>query len=96
MFRVPRANVIESDEDFSIEILGITGLRYRQGDRALFVNSEILASTSPFFLSIIKRSIQHWDPPYDGELIDEATRELIVENICRAFASQGNKVEVIY
>jgi hypothetical protein len=102
MFRTPRRfgiipnpNIIESDEGFSVRVLGQTGLRYTQGDKTLRVNSEVLATRNPS-LAISPSSIQHWDPPHDGELIDEATRNLIVDNIRRAFASRGEDIIVGY
>lgn len=96
MFKVPKVNVIESDEGFSIEVLGRTGLRYTQGDKTLFVDSEIQAFGSPISLVISKSSIRSWDTPYDRELIDDATRDIIVDNIRRAFAFKGHKIDVGY
>jgi hypothetical protein len=94
MFKIPRVNVIESDEGFSVEIISRTDLRYTQGDKTLIVDSEILASTSPFFLVIFPDSIQSWDPPHEGEPIDKATRKSIIDNICRAFAFKGQRIKV--
>lgn len=101
MFRRPRRfgiipifNIIESDEGFSVETTGRTGLRYNQGNKTLFVNSEKLATKHPS-LVISERSIQNWNPPYDEEPIDDTARKLIVENIRRAFDSQGIDIEVI-
>jgi hypothetical protein len=42
MFTIPRNNVIESDEGFSVEVLGRTGLLYTEGARSLQIDSEIL------------------------------------------------------
>jgi hypothetical protein len=32
MFSIPRVNVIESDNGFSVQVLGRVGLCYREGD----------------------------------------------------------------
>jgi hypothetical protein len=40
MFSIPRLNVIESDEGFSVEVLGRTVTSNREGDKVLFVDSE--------------------------------------------------------
>lgn len=42
-FSEPRANLIESDAGFSVEVLGQTGIRYSEGGRTAFVDSEVLA-----------------------------------------------------
>ncbi len=47
LFSIPRVNFIESDEGFSVETLGRTGLRAVEGDRTMCVNSEILCPASP-------------------------------------------------
>jgi len=43
MFFTPRVNLIASDEGFSIEVLGRTGIEYREGERAMIVDAEVLA-----------------------------------------------------
>jgi hypothetical protein len=44
MFKILRVNVIESNEGFSVEVLGQRGLRYTEGGKSLRVASEMLAS----------------------------------------------------
>ncbi len=92
MFRKPRVNVIESDEGFSVEVLGFTGLRYTEGAKSMFVDSEILAS--PGGILVIKESICAWDPPYEKEVVDDEKRDAIVENIRRAFDFDGQWIRV--
>ena len=46
MFFRPRVNVVESDAGFSVEVLGRTGIRYREGDKSIFVDSEVLNGPS--------------------------------------------------
>lgn len=91
MFRIPKVNVIECDEGFSIEVLGRTGLRYTEGDRSIYVDSEVLNSTS---IAIVMHSIATWDPPYEKESIDDGKRDSIIKNIRRAFQSQKKNIEV--
>jgi hypothetical protein len=92
MFSRPRLNVIESDEGFSVEVLGRTGVRYIEGPRTVFVNSEVLVGSPP--LVIYPSSITRWDPPYDAEVIDSAARDRIVDNIRRAFRFRGYEIAV--
>jgi len=89
MFKIPRVNVIESDEGFSVEVLGRTGLRYIQQDKSLFINSEL--SVAPHDMMIFANSIIKWD---SGDPIDEKTKGTIIDNILRAFAWQGVKPDV--
>ena len=94
MFKVPRVNVIESDDGFSVEVLGRTGLLYAEGSNKIHIDSEILASTSPTELVLWVDSIRAWDSPHDGEEIDETKRKVIIENIRSAFRFQGFEIEV--
>ena len=82
MFSEPRVNVIESDEGFSVEVLGRTGLLYVEGDRKMRVDSEVLTRTR---IAVIKGSINRWDVPFENETIDDDKREKIFDNIVRAF-----------
>lgn len=92
-FRVPKVNVIESSQGFAVKVLGRTGLRYTEGRRDLFIDSEVLAAG--FGLLIIANSIQNWGPtPRSSSDMERAERVRIIENILRAFASRGQKVEV--
>jgi hypothetical protein len=92
-FRVPKVNVLESSEGFTVEVLGRTGLRYTEVGRDLFVDSEVLAAD--FGLLVIANSIQNWgSPPRSSSIMERADRVRIIENIQRAFASQGQNVEI--
>jgi hypothetical protein len=91
MFKIPRVNVIESDEGFSIEVLGRMGLKYIQKGRSLFINSEL--SAAPHDMLIFAMSIKKWD---SGEPIDENTKGTIIDNILRAFAWRGIKPDIKY
>ena len=93
MFVIPRVNVIQSDEGFSVEILDLTRLVYTEGSKSLDIDSEVLAG--PAGLAIYKDSIQSWNPPHGGDTIDEAERDAIVENIRRAFRFQGFEIHVL-
>lgn len=88
----PRANVVASSRGFSIEVLGRAGLLYREGERAMNVDSEFLAL--PHGLQLFTRSIERWEPPYDREELGSDARNEIVDNIRRAFADDGIEVEV--
>ena len=93
MITSPRPNLYESPEGFSVEVLGITGLRYREGDRTMFIDSEVLAG--PSGMVVYRDSIIRWDPPHEDEKITEADRERILENIRKVFRCQGFEIAVI-
>jgi hypothetical protein len=93
MFKMSRPNVIESDEGFSVEVLGRTGLLYTERAKKLHVDSEVLAG--PSGLVIYRDSITTWEPPHTDELIDESKRAAIVDNIRRAFRSDGLEIQVL-
>jgi hypothetical protein len=92
MFFVPRVNVIESDAGFSIEVLGRTGMRYREAARSLLVDSEVLAPGKG--ICIASKSIREWEPPHDRELIDSDKKATIINNIKEALAFRNEALEV--
>jgi immunity protein 74 of polymorphic toxin system len=93
MFTSPRPNLYESSEGFSVEVLGCTGLRYREAGRQMFVDSEVLAG--PSAVAVYKETIQNWDPPYDNVPVTDSDRDRILSNIRNAFRSQGFEIDVI-
>jgi Immunity protein 74 len=94
MFKIPRVNVIESDEGFSVEVLGRTGLLYVEGEKTVHISSEMLVSFGPALLALYTSSIKTWDSPNDNEVIDSKKRDIIVDNVRRAFHFQGFEIEV--
>jgi hypothetical protein len=92
MFKIPRVNVIESDEGFSVEVLGLTGLLYTEGKKMIHMDSEVIAL--PKGLMIYRGSIKKWDDPYSSEPIDDKKRQMIVENIQRAFRFRGFEIDI--
>ena len=90
MFKEPRINVIESDEGFSVEVLGRTGIRYTEGSRSTMVDSEVVMG--PSGLAVYQSSIHAWS---DGGQIDAQERARIVKNLQRAFAFKGYDIDII-
>jgi hypothetical protein len=43
-FSEPEPNVIESSTGFSVRVLGRTGMRYTEGERSVWIDSEVLAA----------------------------------------------------
>jgi hypothetical protein len=91
MFR-KRLAFIESDEGFAVRALGRAGLEYREGEKIMRVDSEMLVG--PAGLVLYKASIRSWEPPHDREVVDDAGRDRIVDNIRRAFRFEGFEIEV--
>lgn len=93
MLRSPRVNLVESDDGFSVEVLGRTGILYKERDHIMFVDSEVLARSG---IAVWKSKIQHWREPYQNEAVDDAKRAEIVENFRRAIVEfWGSEIEVI-
>ncbi|MES2997498.1 MAG: Imm74 family immunity protein [Verrucomicrobiota bacterium] len=93
MFTTPRPNIYESTDGFSVEVLGRTGLTYREGNHEMFIDSEVLAG--PAGIVVYRDTISRWQPPHDGELINDEICMRILENIKDAFRFQGFEIEVI-
>jgi hypothetical protein len=92
MFTTPRNNVIESDEGFSVEVLGRTGLKYVEGDRTLKIDSEVLSP--PSGMAVFTASIRTWEPPHAGEAVDSAAKARVIDNVRRAFKHRGFSIQV--
>jgi len=90
MFKMT-VNLIESDEGFSVEVLGRTGLLYKEGNKSIQIDSEILTGDR---IAVIKKSIKKWSPPYEDESIDDNKRDLIMENIQRAFEFDNTIIDI--
>jgi immunity protein 74 of polymorphic toxin system len=93
MFTSPRRNLYESSDGFSVEVLGRTGLRYREAGRQMFVDSEVL--TGPSGMAVYKDTIQKWDPPYENVPVTDSDRDRILNNIRDAFRFEGFEIDVI-
>ena len=77
-FSEPEPNVIKSTDGFSVEVFGLTGLRYREGGRSVWIDSEVLAS--PRTIAMAKGSIRTWEGP-EPEEVGDADRDRISDNV---------------
>jgi hypothetical protein len=93
MITSPRPNYFVSTDGYAIEVLGMTGLRYSEGDRQMFIDSEVV--NGPSGIGLYQQTIQKWDPPHDEELVTETDRSRIVDNIRVVFKWQGYEIDVI-
>ena len=93
MFSIPRVNVIESDEGFSVEVLVPDGIIYREGTKTLYIESSFV--TGPAVLGIHSTSIKTWKPPDNSKAINKRKREKIADNVRRAFLFRGIEIEVV-
>jgi len=91
-FWSPRVNVVEGSNGVSVEVLGRTGIRYGEGRRSCFVDSEVLATPA---IAVWPSGIRRWDPPHEDEPLTDDDRRRILQNIAEAFASQDWGLEVL-
>lgn len=89
-FSEPEPNVIESTDGFSVRVLGMTGMRYTEGGRSVWINSEVLVNGA---IAMAKGTIRFWEGPEPDEVSGE-DRERIANNIKRAFEARGRELEV--
>jgi hypothetical protein len=86
-------NTILSDDGWIVEVLGRTGLLYSELDRAMKVDSEVLAG--PAGMVVYSRSIRQWLPPYEHEAVDDGVKARIIENIRMAFKFDGFDIDIL-
>lgn len=90
-FSEPEPNLIKSSAGFSVRVLGRTGMRYTEGERSVWIDSEVLAA--PGAIAMFKESIRAWEGPDPAEM-GAAERERITGNIKRAFDACGYDLQV--
>jgi len=91
-FSEPEPNVIKSSAGFMVRVLGRTGMRYMEGGRSVWVDSEVLAR--PGAIAMFKDSMKAWEQPNDSAEFTGADRDRIANNIKRAFDACGYDLEV--
>ncbi len=105
MFKKIRGNRVESDEGFSVETLGRGGIKYKEGSKAFYVDSEMTVDRAIVigteFLGgsygwlVYKNRIKNWESPIGSfEPIDADKRDKIVENIRKALLFLGYRIEI--
>ncbi len=92
-YRTSGPNVYECSDGYSVEVLGRTGLLYREQGRSLFVDSEVLAP--PAGILVYRDSIRRWHSPPGESEVSEAERDRILGNVLAALQSQGIDVQVM-
>ena len=89
----PDTNLFVSDRGFSVEVLGRTGMLYREGERVMHVSSEVNAPGHG--MSIWAKSIRAWRAPFDAEAISDEQRESIINNIAEVIAFVNQPLDVM-
>ncbi len=89
----PDTNLFVSDSGFSVEVLGRTGVLYREGEHVMSVGSEVAAPGHG--MAIWAKSIRAWRAPFDTEAITDEKRERIISNIAEVIAFCGQPLTVM-
>jgi Immunity protein 74 len=77
-----------------VRVLGRTGLRYTEGGRSVWIDSEVLATPEPPTIAMFKGSMKVWENPTNPEPVTDEDRARIANNIKRAFESSGYGLEI--
>ena len=80
------------DDNRSLERLGRDEYKYRDGNRALVLQIEMLTGKPERLL--YSSTIKQWLPPHENEPIDPAQRREIAERISRCLGKAGYTVEI--
>ena len=68
-------------------------MEYRESDKTMFIESEILMIDIPT-VAIWRDRIRSWGPPYDSEPISEQKQTEILQHICAALKWRNTQVEI--
>lgn len=90
VFTEPRVNLFVSDEGFSVEFLGRNGIEYKEGEKSMRVDSELLVP--PHGVSIYQQSMKGWRRPFESVVLTAEHKHQIVDNISRVIELQGLRV----
>ena len=85
--------MIESDKAFSVELVELSKLVYREGDRKVTLTVEHLVGPA-IFVVYLGGWTDRWDPPFDTAVISESEWKRIGDNIRAAYRSQGFQIKV--
>ncbi|MBC8391092.1 MAG: hypothetical protein H8E17_00785 [Deltaproteobacteria bacterium] len=105
MFKKIQDNLVESDEGFTVETLGLGGIKYKEGSKTFYIDSEIIVDPpidvrakplpGSYGMLVYKKRIRDFDSPIESHApIDDEKRNEIIENIHKAFLFWGYKFEV--
>lgn len=86
-------NLYVSSKGYSVEVLGWTGLAYREGDKCALVDSEVLMP--PAGILVYQDTITGWQSPHDQTGIGPEERKRILSNIVETMAAHGIDIQVI-
>jgi hypothetical protein len=93
MFKFENGETIEINDGFSVQLIGRGKLKYKQGDKILFASFEFL--TGEYDMILYHSSVKSWEPPYHCEKINNKIRKTIIDNVKRAAAFNGFKLNVL-
>lgn len=91
-FSEPEPNLIESSEGFSVRVLGLTGMRYTEGDRSVYMDSEVLAK--PGAIALFKDRMRPWGTPRGSPRLSKDESDRIANNVKRAFDACGYELQI--
>jgi len=78
---------------YKVIFKGRSGLLYKEGDKAITVDSELLSES--LGIAIFTNSIKSWDAPFNKEALSEKDRSRIIENIKKDLERKKRKVILV-
>jgi hypothetical protein len=76
------AHGVKNHSGISIKFKGLHNIEYREGAKISIAFRERLVGDPG--MDIDSSSIASWEPPFDKDLIPDAKKQEILENICQA------------
>jgi hypothetical protein len=72
---------------------GRSGLTYKEGDKTITVDSELLSES--LGIAIFIDSIKSWDAPYNEDPLSDEDRSRVIQNIKKDLEKQKHKVILV-
>ncbi len=73
--------------------IGQGHIRFQYGHRMGTFSGEMMSSGTPDYI-LYRNTFERWDSPHDGEVVDEATRVKMLEDVISECAKKGWAMEV--
>jgi hypothetical protein len=78
---------------YKVIMKGRSGLLYKEGDKAITVDSELLSES--LGIAIFTDGIKSWDAPFNEEALSDEDRKRIIGNIKKDLEKQKRKVILV-
>lgn len=83
---------VESDEGFTVELLGRVHLRYREGGRSILIGAERHADGMGY--TVLSSPMGGWEAPHSSETLTDVEWQRVFRNVLAALEFLRMRIDV--